>query len=211
MFLKEWTGGPYSTNSYVIADANRVGAIIDPTFDSARPIEAIIEANGIKIVAIYLTHSHLDHIADLAKLKKRFNCPVFVHKLDRPNVVDPGSDGLPLPCKIEGVEPEGEFEEGKMYECGSLSFKILHTPGHSRGSVCLYFKEEKALISGDTLFRGTIGRIDLPGSDSDAMFLSLKKLENLPEDVRVYPGHGSATTIREEKKWLSKASIIFGE
>jgi hydroxyacylglutathione hydrolase len=211
MFIKSWTGGPFATNSYIIADKEGIGAIIDPTFDSLKPLSTIAAQHKIKIVAIYLTHSHHDHIADVASLKKMYSCPVFIHELDSPNLIRPGADGLRLPLPIEGAHPDYLWEENKEYHCGELAFEVIHTPGHSPGGVCLYFKKEAVLISGDTLFKGTIGRLDLPGSSSEDMFASLKKLEKLPEDVKVYPGHGSSTTIKEEKKWLSKASLLYGD
>lgn len=210
MFIRTITEGPYRTNSYIIADSKGKGAIIDPTFDSAKIIMALVKEHKIEITAIYLTHSHLDHIADVPVLKKYYHCPLFVHEKDALNVKKPGSDGIRLPFPMEGTDPDFDFQEGLLYHLGDLIFSIIHTPGHSPGGVCLYFEKEKVLFSGDTLFKGTVGRMDLEGSSEEAMLKSLKRLEALPGDVKVYPGHGPSTILKEEQRWLPRAKELFG-
>ncbi len=152
---------------------------------------------------ILLTHSHWDHIADTAKLKKAFNVPVWIHAEDAPNLEKPGVDGLPLHFPIEGVKPSGHLADGQVLKVGELEIKVMHTPGHTPGSVCFLLPDEGMLISGDTLFRGRMGRLDLPTGRPGLMKGSLKKIGMLPRETRVYPGHGESTTIKEEA-WIMK-------
>ncbi len=158
---------------------------------------------------LLLTHSHWDHTADMAFLKKKLRVPLFVHKLDAPNLGAPGSDGLPLLTDIVPVEPDHFLEDGQQISVGKLKLEVLHTPGHSPGGVCFYLPEENTLISGDTLFQGTIGRLDFPNSSPERMWESLDKLAQLPSETRVIPGHGEETTIGKED-WLSNAKAYFG-
>jgi hydroxyacylglutathione hydrolase len=155
-----------------------------------------------------LTHSHWDHIGDLKKVKTRFGVPVYVHPADRGNVVKPGSDKLPLMYQIEGVEPEFDLQEGEIIEVGKLQLIVIASPGHTPGGVCFYLDKEKILFSGDTLFKGSIGNLSFPTADPQAMWHSLKKLEKLPSETVVYPGHGPSTTIGDED-WLPKAQELF--
>jgi glyoxylase-like metal-dependent hydrolase (beta-lactamase superfamily II) len=128
--------------------------------------------------------------------------PVYVHREDAENLRVPGSDGIPNTYGIEGAEPDGMLADGDEKVLGLLRFKVVHTPGHSPGCVLFYFEKEKVLISGDTLFRGTYGRVDLPSSNPQKMKESLAKIKQFPDDVTVYPGHGGSTTIGREQRWL---------
>ncbi|MCB1084799.1 MAG: MBL fold metallo-hydrolase [Chlamydiia bacterium] len=199
--------GPFETNAYLFScKETGKGAIIDPAPGSA---DALLDgAAGTVIEAIFLTHSHWDHIGDLKKVKSLFNVPVYVHPLDRPNVEKPGSDGLPMMFKIDGVSPEFELHEGQTLSVGHLDLKVIETPGHTPGGVCFYCEKEKILFAGDTLFKGSIGNLSLPTSCPEQMWPSLKKLEKLPPETVVYSGHGQATTIGEEK-WLPEAQQLF--
>ncbi|MCB1082882.1 MAG: MBL fold metallo-hydrolase, partial [Simkania sp.] len=127
---------------------------------------------------------------------------------DRLNVVKPGSDKLPLMFHIDGVEPEFDLQEGEVIEVGKLKLIVIETPGHTPGGVCFYLDKEKILFSGDTLFKGSIGKISFPTANPQAMWRSLKKLEKLPPETVVYPGHGPSTTIGDED-WLPKAQELF--
>ncbi|MCB1072161.1 MAG: MBL fold metallo-hydrolase [Chlamydiales bacterium] len=199
--------GPFETNAYILAcsETNK-GVIIDPAPDSAA---ALIDGSAaIEIKAILLTHSHWDHIGDLKKVKTTFGVPVYVHPSDRLNVVKPGSDKLPLMFHIDGVEPEFDLQEGEVIEVGKLKLIVIETPGHTPGGVCFYLDKEKILFSGDTLFKGSIGKISFPTANPQAMWRSLKKLEKLPPETVVYPGHGPSTTIGDED-WLPKAQELF--
>lgn len=210
MILEVFPSGPFGTNAYLLACAKkRVGVFIDPAPESSQRLLSAKEKHQLKIEAIYLTHSHWDHIGDVAMLKKKLNLPLYVHPADADNVRRPGSDGLPLFFQVEGAEPDHFFAEGQKLRIGDLLIEVIHTPGHTPGGVCFYLPKEKVLISGDTLFQGTIGNLSFPTSDPAAMWTSLKKLSKLPPETRVYPGHGGSTTISAEG-WLEKAEEVFG-
>ncbi len=203
MFLKIFPSGPLQTNAILFAE-NGIGAVIDPSMGST----ALILEEGIKVEKILLTHSHWDHIVDLKKLKSFTGANVYVHSLDAKNVQKPGSDGLPS-IPIPGVEPDFLLEDGEHVKLGSLQLEVIHTPGHSPGSVCFYLASHGILFAGDTLFQGSCGRVDLPTSNPDNMWLSLKRLCHLPPKTRVIPGHGPETTI-EKENWMEKAEEFYG-
>lgn len=203
MFVHSFPSGPFSTNAYLVfCEKTKEGFVIDPSPGSFKPICQKIEALNIKPLAVLLTHSHWDHIADASFFVKERTLPLFVHEEDRENLLLPGSDGLPLLVEIEGVEPTGFLKEGSLFPFGLFELHVIDTPGHSRGSVCFYEPSEKVLFSGDTLFCRTIGNLSFPTSAPDKMGASLKKLSLLPEETLVYPGHGETTTIGDEKRSL---------
>ena len=210
MFIQAFPCGPFETNAYVIVcPTTRQAAIIDPAPDSSPLLIDYLTSNHFTPKKILLTHSHWDHIADAAKLKKQYVIPVYVHPLDAPNLQHPGADHLPCWIEIEGVEPDGWLEETSPVSVGDLTFEVIHTPGHTPGSVCLYCQKEGVLLSGDTLFRGSIGNLSFPTSKPDLMWPSLDKLARMPAETKVYPGHGPKTTIGRED-WLPRARQIFG-
>ena len=201
MRLEVFTGGPFETNSYLLISEKKNALIVDPTFGSAPFFIEAVQRLQLHPCAILLTHSHIDHIADVSEVKKAFEIPVFIHPLDQENLIHPGSDGLIFGDRIEGVVPDKLVEGGQMIECKDFRCQVIHTPGHSRGSVCFYFEHERVLISGDTLFKGTHGNVSFPGSDPAQMKLSLKRLAQLPKETVVYPGHAAPTTIGAEQ-WI---------
>ncbi len=210
MFIDCFECPPISTNTYVVGcPETKKCAIIDPSMDSTFPVQAKIEKDRLIPTAIFLTHSHWDHIMEVKKIHQTYQIPVYCHRLDSENVENPGSDGLPSLHAIEGCKVDHFFEEGVEGFLGKMRYEILHTPGHSPGSVCIYFPAEKVLFSGDTLFQGTMGRMDLPTGKEEEMWDSLRKLSTLPPDTTVFPGHGPKTTIGEEK-WIEKAKELFG-
>ena len=208
MIIEIFPSGPFATNAFLIG-SNGQAVIIDPAPESAPELIDAISRNGLTVQAIWLTHTHFDHIVDCKKLKDHYQVPVLVHALDAPNLREPGSDGLPMPFPFEGVDPDRLIEEGDILTVGHLFFRVIHTPGHTPGGVCLYDEKEKILISGDTLFKGSIGNLSLPTAEPEQMWSSLDKLAQLPPETRVYPGHGPATSIGAEN-WLPRAREIFG-
>lgn len=211
MFVYKFPFGPLQTNAILLGCASKkVGAIIDPSQGSAGPILAKAEELGLKIEKILLTHSHWDHFVDAHALKEKTGAPLYVHFLDAKNVEHPGSDGLPLFFPIHAVTVDHFLKEGQIIELGDLRIEVIHSPGHSPGGVCFYLKAQNLLISGDTLFQGSIGNLQLPTAAPNQMWASLEKLSKLPPETRVIPGHGGETTIGREN-WLARASEIFSE
>ena len=209
MLISVFPAGPVETNAYILACSDTKKAwIIDAPKDSADELIGEINLEGLSVEKIVLTHSHWDHIADLAELKKKFGCPVLVHRADAGNVESPGSDGLSLYFPIDGVVPDQILEGKEILTLGNMRIEVIHTPGHSPGCICLYIREEKTLISGDTLFRGCMGRVDLPTSHPSLMWQSLRALSTLPADTKVYPGHGGSTSIGQES-WMRDAEKRF--
>jgi len=209
MSLAVFPSGPFSTNAYVFACPETLKAcIVDPAPESREPLIAYIENNHLKPEKLLLTHSHWDHIADAAPLIQRYHLKTSIHALDAPNLEAPGSDGLPCWIDIEGVKPDQLLNEGDKIQIGNQVLEVIHTPGHTPGGVCFYSPSLKLLLSGDTLFHGTIGNLSFPTARPNLMWQSLKKLAKLPPDTRVFPGHGEATTIGNES-WLSRAEELF--
>ncbi len=209
MILQIFACGPIETNTYILGCSRTKKAwIIDAPKDSYQLLCHAIEEGGLHIEKIVLTHSHWDHIADLCHLKNKFCAPVIVHEADAGNIESPGSDGLPLYFPIEKVQSDELLHGGETLSSGDETIQVLHTPGHSPGGICLYNKAKGILIAGDTLFRGSMGRIDLPTSSPEAMWESLKVLSGLPPLTKVYPGHGPSTSIGEES-WMGQAKYLF--
>ncbi len=209
MLIQAFPTGPFETNAYLVAcPSTKQAAIIDPAPDSFQVLVDYLASHQLNVQKILLTHSHWDHIADTAALKRHFKVPVYIHPLDTPNLEQPGADRLPCWISIEGVKPDGLLEDKGTVMVGNLTFEVIHTPGHTPGSICLYCPKEGILLSGDTLFRGSIGNLSFPTSQPDLMWPSLDKLARLPAETKVYPGHGPKTTIGTEH-WLPHARQVF--
>ena len=207
MFIKCFTAGPVDTNCYLIGCSETHEAAIVDAPQGVTP--RILKEHEWKIKAIFITHSHWDHIADAAELKRVFGAPLYVHPNDEENLKRPGADKLPMFFPIDGTTADGFLEEGEVFHIGTLELKVIETPGHSPGGVCLWFPKEKVLFSGDTLFQGSMGRVNFPTSSPSQMWESLKKLATLPPETQVYPGHGPTTTIAAEG-WIAQAKARFG-
>ncbi|HSW72731.1 MAG TPA: MBL fold metallo-hydrolase [Chlamydiales bacterium] len=211
MLLEKFPCGPIETNAYLIGcDQEKVAAAIDPSFGSSELLISFCKKHSLRLESVFLTHSHWDHIADVPALIRELEKPplIWIHPLDAPNLEHPGSDGLPMLFEVEGAKPDRFFEDGQEIYLGKILIKIIHTPGHSPGGVVLYLPNEKILISGDTLFQGSMGNISFPTSNPEDMWESLKKLSKLPPETRVCPGHGPDTTIGKEG-WIRNAKELF--
>ena len=210
MIIKKLPSGPFGTNAYLLAcPETKETLIIDPGVESKERILRTLKDNEFIPKAIVLTHSHWDHIGDVAALQRQLGIPVLIHSLDAPNLIDPGCDGIPCPLEIPPTTPDCLLSDGDTIPVGTCTFRVIHTPGHSPGGICLYNKEEGILITGDTLFKKSIGHVNFSTGQPDLMWESLAKLEKLPPETKVYPGHGVTTTIGEEE-WLPRAKELFG-
>lgn len=192
--------GIYSANCYIIGckDTNEV-FIVDPGGGSDIILNEINKKN-LNVKYIILTHGHGDHIGGIIKLKNEINAPILIHKDDEDMLLD-SSLNLTSMMSIDKIEikPDRLLEDNDIINIGNLEAKIIHTPGHTKGSICI--KVKNTLITGDTLFKGSIGRSDLYGGDHETLINSIKsKLLILDEDLKVYPGHGDSSTIKYEKK-----------
>lgn len=192
--------GTFAENCYLVADpASRAAVMIDPGEESGRFLEAL-EARRWTLEAIWLTHAHIDHIMGIAAVKAVHDVPILLHPADR-SFYDNG----PRQAAMFGLHmdpappPTGELAEGVPVRIGPFAFDVVHTPGHSPGSVS--FLGHGLALSGDVLFQGSIGRTDLPGGDMDTLLASIsRKLYVLPDETRVLSGHGPETTIGVEKR-----------
>ena len=183
--------GSYEVNCSIISE-NGKAWIVDPGHEGAR-IASLLEKKGLEPEAVLLTHAHFDHITGIAELQKLFpNLPVYIHSEDTVMFGHPFNQ-MPGEYASIGV-PTNIRDVNELKIC-----EVIHTPGHTPGGVCYFFAEDKLLLSGDTLFSGSIGRTDFPGGSMSKMMESLKKLMTLPDDTLVIPGHGSHTTIGREK------------
>lgn len=194
--------GSVSTNCYIIKnEKTNEAVIIDPASDEQEIREMMME-HDCKPVAILLTHGHFDHILAADDLRKRFQIPVIANKMED-QVLQDRNTNLSTWYNLDIVLKADQFVDD--LECLDLAgFKIqaIHTPGHTIGSSCYYFPEEKELFSGDTLFTESVGRTDFPTGSSSAIVHSVKeKLMLLPDETQVHPGHGPSTTIRNEKQF----------
>jgi hydroxyacylglutathione hydrolase len=210
MFIQKFPSGPISTNAYIVAcKATKQALVIDPAFQSADSLLNCLRMHQLNCEKIILTHSHWDHIADISVLNQVLQVPVAIHSLDVPNLERPGADGLPCPLSFPAVKPTLLLEDGMIISLGQLNFQVIHTPGHSPGCICLYEPAQQILLSGDTLFQGSMGNVSFPTSQPSDMWLSLKRLAQLPAATQVHPGHGSSTTIRQEQGWMTRAQDLF--
>jgi hydroxyacylglutathione hydrolase len=193
--------GPIGTNVHVLADDRTREAIaIDTATPSLAWIAEELATRDWTLKLIVSTHGHWDHIGDNAVVAEHTGAQIAVHPLDAHRLTDP--QPLYAPFDIPPSVPAVELQEGGEIRFGAIRLQVLHTPGHTEGSVCLYDADYGSLFSGDTLFAGSWGRTDLPGGDEAAMVASLGRLSGLEDQVRVFPGHGAATTIGRERAWL---------
>ena len=193
--------GPIATNVHVIADPRTREAIaIDTAIPSLAWIRDELAARDWTLKLIISTHGHWDHIGDNAAVAAETGARIAVHPLDRHRLEDP--QPLWAAFAIPPSVPAVELAEGGEIRFGEIRLAVLHTPGHTEGSVCLLAADDGLLFSGDTLFAGGWGRVDLPGGSSEAMAASIARLTELEDRLAVLPGHGATTTIGRERAWM---------
>lgn len=198
-----FTVGALDTNCYLIAcERTNDAIIVDPGFDDiaeAEKISKIIKTNGLNLKMVVNTHGHPDHTCGNGIIKEWFKVPILIHKLDAYMLGDIGKRmaGL-LGFKKSSPSADKLLSDGDLLSFGKIVLRVMHTPGHTHGGISLLGEHE--IFTGDTLFRGTVGRTDLPDSSEQEMKMSLLKLAILPDDFAVYPGHGLPTKMGEEKR-----------
>lgn len=198
MEIKGITVGPLEVNCYLISDTERKEAIVVDPGDEPDRILDLIEEGGLKVRYIVCTHAHFDHVGAVPELKEATSAEIVIHEEEgevyeaaRDMAAFWGYDIEPLP------PPEVLTREGDEIGAGGLRFRVLHTPGHSPGGICLY--GNGVVLTGDTLFAGSVGRTDFPGGDPERLKDSFRRLMSLPADTVVLPGHGPRSTIGRER------------
>jgi len=194
--------GPWGTNAYLAWDGRSPDAmVLDPGMGAAQPLMERVTANGLRLHVVANSHGHVDHIFDNAPLVRASGAPLAIHPDDAYRLDGTNSYGF----EVERSVATQDLREGDQVRIGDLIFDVLHTPGHTEGSVCLYEERLALLLSGDVLFAGSYGRTDLAGGNDGQMVTSLARLaRDIPPTVRVLPGHGAETTIERELPWLRR-------
>lgn len=195
--------GMVETNCYIVFnDQSREAVIVDPGDDAEKIIDGC-EQRSLAVKAILLTHGHFDHVMAVDALKEKWDIPVYAYEKEAQVLADEAYN-LSNQFKRNRISLKADvlLKDGELFELIGCTFKLLATPGHTFGSCCYYVEAEHSLFSGDTLFAGSYGRVDFPGSNSEDMLHSVAEvLLGLPDDVKVYPGHMGDTTIGQEKKY----------
>ena len=192
--------GALEMNCYVVWDGGRNALVIDPGAEPERILE-VIKNHRLRVAAYLVPHGHYDHVGALSALLQAHPAPVAISAEDARWAFKSINQYPPhYPVPKPPPEISRPLKDGQNWVDGTLRYQVIATPGHSPGGVCFYFPDEHALFAGDTLFQGSVGRTDLPGGDPRALSNSLKKLKSLPDDTRVFPGHGPETTIGIERQ-----------
>lgn len=203
--------GMLGSNCYLVYDGGE-GAIVDPGMQDPAPLIAVVRQHGLRIRYVLNTHGHFDHVAGNSKLL-RSDEPALqgarlgIHPDDEHLLLTGGGAGTFGIPYVPSPEPELMLEAETTLTIGALTLRVIATPGHTPGSICLYSESENALITGDTLFAGNVGRTDLPGGDARALTRSLKRIQSLPPVTRILPGHGEASTLERENRrnpWMRR-------
>lgn len=200
--ILEYTVGDIGTNCYLMVNTETKETIITDPGGDAQMLQNHIRKNGLKPVAIFLTHAHYDHAHDARTLKAAYQIPIYVHEAEKETMEDVRMNCSAMFGCPERYEADVFVKDGEMLSVAGFDIKVLHTPGHTPGGACYYFEKEKALLSGDSLFCGSVGRTDFPGGSMSSLVRSLKeKIMVLPRDVEVLPGHMMRSTIGREAEY----------
>jgi glyoxylase-like metal-dependent hydrolase (beta-lactamase superfamily II) len=192
---------PFEENCYLLYDRAGYALVIDPGEPSPELLE-FVERHHIRPQMIILTHGHFDHMGGAAFFRNHWQVPVAIHEADAAFVRAPHAGGASLfGFEVEPVDPDVLFAGGEKVQAGDISLEVLHTPGHSPGGVTYYDRQNKLAFCGDLIFKGAVGRYDLPGSNGTQLFSSIRtSILSLPDEVALYPGHGPTTTVGYERQ-----------
>jgi len=195
--------GPFAENTLVVGDGeSKEALLVDPGGDLDR-VAKFVEADGFRVTRIFLTHGHIDHVAGCAEARSRLGVPCQIHEGDSDWLARLSEQAavFGFPPTIEAPTIDHFHGDGEVLSVGGHAGRVVHTPGHSAGSCCLFFEKARLLIAGDTLFSGSVGRTDLPGGDFDELASSIcEKLFPLGNDVRFFAGHGPAGKLGDERR-----------
>ena len=201
MILEKLTVGPFQENCYVVGDEETgAGAIVDPGDEAAR-IALAVEQTNLEISQILITHTHIDHVGAVASLVDEYSCQVLMHAEAEPMLGQLPTQAMMMGLRFGEVPTvDRHIEDEEVIEVGGLQLRSLYTPGHAPGHIAFYVESEGLLLSGDALFAGSVGRVDLPGGSMEVLMRSIEeRLLTLPDETRVYPGHGPETNIGNER------------
>ncbi len=206
MLLKKFELGPLMNNCYILGDDQEQRYyVIDAPIESFDAIQGYIDAQRLtqwKMEAVLLTHGHWDHIYEAHRFHSALGVPVYIHEQDADIVEKPPQDFYSFPIRIPPLNDRVLYDPTQPLVCGSIHLELLETPGHTPGGICFLDRSNKILFSGDTLFRESIGRWDLPEGNGKVLLHSLHtKLLDLPDDIQVYAGHGLDSTMGHEKEF----------
>lgn len=204
VLVRRFVGGPLLTTCYAVIAPGSETILIDAPRNAWRSALDAADETGAPVSLVVLTHGHWDHIADASQLKEQ-GFPLAGHAADEPLFADPMGQRDNVPIVIEPVSLDRYLDEGDRISVGDCELHILHTPGHTPGSICLWLPELDTLFTGDTLLKGGAGYLDQPECDARALAATIERLGEMPEQTRVYPGHGGPTRIGREA-WLADAA-----
>jgi glyoxylase-like metal-dependent hydrolase (beta-lactamase superfamily II) len=201
MRVRTFASGPISTNAFLVIDEDTNEAVIfDAPPDVLTSLTEAVRDEAVHVALLVITHHHWDHIGDAHDLASALGVPVAAHPASVPFLEQPSGGPVPItPIAVDRL-----LNDGDVVEVGSLTFDVLHTPGHAKGEITLYTAANQAMFGGDTLFPNGYGRTDISGASDEETLMTLRRLLELPDDVTVYPGHGATTTIGAERPWMAR-------
>lgn len=202
MRMARMTVGALATNCYIVSDETTGRAfIVDPGGDAKRIMDKVEELH-LKVEAILLTHGHFDHMMAVDQLREKFGCKVYLSKEEEELIKDPQQNVSAMFGRPIATSADEFVEDGQQLQIAGFQIEVLATPGHTKGGVCYYLKEQEIAFSGDTIFEGSVGRSDFPGGSASELIRSIKdKLCVLPDDTQLFPGHGDSTVVSYEKQY----------
>ena len=196
-----WVVGPIQTSIYVIGCKQTKQAVIIDAGGDIDDLLQTIDDRGWQLTEVWQTHAHIDHVAGLNELKDARDVPILLHEAEQPVYDAAVQQGLMFGFRIQPLPSVDKYvEEGQSVNVGQLQATVMLLPGHSPGGVAFYFEKQDLFFGGDVVFKGSVGRVDLPGCDPRAMKQSLQRVKQLPDETIIFPGHGPKTTVGEEKK-----------